>query len=85
MAPRTKERFDQDMSGKLEGIGARLLKKGIYTEIFDVSLRAGDLTPAPALLAKRESDSGYHQVLIWYSCLYRSRVTNSSPCDSYAK
>ena len=34
MAPRTKERFDQDMSGKLEGIGARLSKKGIYTEDF---------------------------------------------------
>ena len=27
MAPRIKERFDQDMSGKLEGIGARLMKK----------------------------------------------------------
>ena len=36
MAPRIKERFDQDMSGKLEGIGARLLKKGIYTEIFEL-------------------------------------------------
>ena len=30
MDPRVKERFDQDMSGKLEGIGARLYKKGIY-------------------------------------------------------
>ena len=27
MAPSIKERFDQDMSGKLEGIGARLVKK----------------------------------------------------------
>jgi carboxyl-terminal processing protease len=36
MAPRIKERFDQDMSGKLEGIGARLSKKGIYTEIFEL-------------------------------------------------
>jgi carboxyl-terminal processing protease len=53
MAPRTKERFDQDMSGKLEGIGARLLKKGIYTEIFELvsggpawkqgELEAGDI------------------------------------------
>ena len=33
MAPRIKERFDQDMSGKLEGIGARLQKKGIYTHV----------------------------------------------------
>lgn len=36
MEPRIKERFDQDMSGKLEGIGARLLKKGIYTEILEL-------------------------------------------------
>ena len=53
MAPRIKERFDQDMSGKLEGIGARLLKKGIYTEIFELvsggpawqqgELEAGDI------------------------------------------
>ena len=53
MAPRIKERFDQDMSGKLEGIGARLLKKGIYTEIFELvsggpawqqgDLEAGDI------------------------------------------
>ena len=53
MAPRTKERFDQDMSGKLEGIGARLVKKGIYTEIFELvsggpawkqgELEAGDI------------------------------------------
>tara|TARA_B110000091_G_C13802550_1_gene470940 strand:+ start:347 stop:2479 length:2133 start_codon:yes stop_codon:yes gene_type:complete len=53
MAPRTKERFDQDMSGKLEGIGARLFKKGIYTEISELvsggpawkqgELEAGDI------------------------------------------
>ena len=36
MAPRIKERFDQDMSGKLEGIGARLFKKGIYTEVSEL-------------------------------------------------
>ena len=34
MAPNMKERFDQDMSGKLEGIGARLQKKGINTLVF---------------------------------------------------
>ena len=31
-----KESFDQDMSGKLEGIGARLQKKGIYTHIVEL-------------------------------------------------
>ena len=36
MAPRIKERFDQSMSGKLEGIGARLQKKGIYTHVFEL-------------------------------------------------
>jgi carboxyl-terminal processing protease len=53
MAPRIKERFDQDMSGKLEGIGARLQKKGIYTHVFELvsggpawkqgNLEAGDI------------------------------------------
>ena len=36
MAPNIKESFDQDMSGKLEGIGARLQKKGIYTHIVEL-------------------------------------------------
>jgi len=36
MSPRIKDRFDQDMSGKIEGIGARLVKDGIYTEIFEL-------------------------------------------------
>ncbi len=53
LAPRAKERFDQDMSGKLEGIGARLQKKGIYTHIVELvsggpawkqgELEAGDI------------------------------------------
>ena len=53
MAPRAKEKFDVDMSGKIEGIGARLQKKGIYTHIFEVvsggpawkqgELEAGDI------------------------------------------
>jgi carboxyl-terminal processing protease len=55
MAPRIKERFDQDMSGKLEGIGARLLKKGIYTEIFELvsggpAWQQGDLEPGDIIL-----------------------------------
>jgi carboxyl-terminal processing protease len=36
LSPRVKDRFDQDMSGKLEGIGARLQKKGIYTHVLEL-------------------------------------------------
>jgi carboxyl-terminal processing protease len=53
MAPNVKEKFDVDMSGKIEGIGARLQKKGIYTHIFEIvsggpawkqgDLEAGDI------------------------------------------
>jgi len=53
MPPSIKERFDQNMSGKLEGIGARLQKKGIYTHVFELvsggpawkqgELEAGDI------------------------------------------
>ena len=35
-APEEKERFDVSISGKLEGIGARLQKKNDYTEISDL-------------------------------------------------
>lgn len=52
-APEEKERFDVSMSGKLEGIGARLQKKNDYTEISELisggpawrgkELEAGDL------------------------------------------
>jgi carboxyl-terminal processing protease len=52
-APEEKERFDMSMSGKLEGIGARLQKKNDYTEISELisggpawrgkQLEAGDL------------------------------------------
>ncbi|OAD45322.1 carboxy terminal-processing peptidase [Polaribacter atrinae] len=55
MAPSIKERFDQDMSGKLEGIGARLVKKGIYTEIFELvsggpAWKEGSLEPGDIIL-----------------------------------
>ena len=55
MAPSIKERFDQDMSGKLEGIGARLVKKGIYTEIFELvsggpAWKEGSLEPGDVIL-----------------------------------
>lgn len=53
MAPNTKERFDQSISGKLEGIGAQLQKKGIYTHVLKLisggpawkqgELKAGDI------------------------------------------
>ncbi len=52
-APEEKERFDVSMSGKLEGIGARLQKKNDYTEISELisggpawrgkELEAGDI------------------------------------------
>ena len=52
-APEEKERFDQSISGKLEGIGARLQKKNDFTEISELisggpawrgkKLEAGDL------------------------------------------
>jgi carboxyl-terminal processing protease len=35
-APEAKDKFDIDMSGKLEGIGARLQKKNDYTEISEL-------------------------------------------------
>jgi len=61
MAPSTKERFDQDMSGKLEGIGARLVKKGIYTEIFELvsggpAWKQGDLEPEDIILQVAQGD-----------------------------
>ncbi|MBS9774669.1 MAG: carboxy terminal-processing peptidase [Tenacibaculum sp.] len=36
MSPQSKSSFDQGMSGKLEGIGARLQKEGIYTKVVDL-------------------------------------------------
>jgi len=61
MAPRTKERFDQDMSGKLEGIGARLSKKGIYTEIFELvsggpAWKQGELEAGDIILEVAQAD-----------------------------
>lgn len=61
MAPSTKERFDQDMSGKLEGIGARLQKKGIYTHIFELvsggpAWKQGDLEPGDIILEVAQGD-----------------------------
>ena len=61
MAPRMKERFDQDMSGKLEGIGARLFKKGIYTEISELvsggpAWKQGELEAGDTILEVAQGD-----------------------------
>tara|TARA_B110000046_G_scaffold40089_1_gene44295 strand:+ start:16710 stop:18842 length:2133 start_codon:yes stop_codon:yes gene_type:complete len=61
MAPRIKERFDQSMSGKLEGIGARLQKKGIYTHVFELvsggpAWKQGELEAGDIILKVAQSD-----------------------------
>ncbi|MFK8059002.1 MAG: carboxy terminal-processing peptidase [Polaribacter sp.] len=61
MAPRIKERFDQDMSGKLEGIGARLQKRGIYTHVFELvsggpAWKQGDLEAGDIILEVAQGD-----------------------------
>ena len=55
MDPSIKEKFDQDISGKLEGIGARLQKKGIYTHVFELvsggpAWKQGGLEPGDIIL-----------------------------------
>lgn len=55
MSPQTKSRFDQSMSGKLEGIGARLQKEGVYTKIFELisggpAWKQGDLEAGDIIL-----------------------------------
>ncbi len=61
MAPRVKEKFDVDMSGKIEGIGARLQKKGIYTHIFEVvsggpAWKQGELEAGDIILKVAQAD-----------------------------
>ena len=61
MAPRIKERFDQSISGKLEGIGARLQKKGIYTHVFELvsggpAWKQGDLEAGDIILKVAQGD-----------------------------
>ena len=61
MDPAIKERFDQTISGKLEGIGARLQKKGIYTHISDLVIggpasKQGDLEPDDIILKVAQGD-----------------------------
>lgn len=61
MSPRIKERFDQDMSGKLEGIGARLQKKGIHTTVIELvsggpAWKQGELEPGDIILEVAQGD-----------------------------
>ena len=61
MDPNIKERFDQTMSGKLEGIGARLQKKGIYTHVFELvaggpASKQGELEPGDIILKVAQGD-----------------------------
>jgi carboxyl-terminal processing protease len=51
-APEEKERFDTSMSGKLEGIGARLQKKNDYVEISEL------ISGGPAWRSKEFSPNG---------------------------
>ncbi len=54
-APKDKKRFDISMAGKLEGIGARLQKKGDFTTVVELisggpAWRAGDLEVGDAIV-----------------------------------
>jgi len=61
MSPQIKSKFDQDMSGKLEGIGARLQKRGMYTHIINLvpggpSWKQGELEPEDIILKVAQGD-----------------------------
>ncbi|MGB1209795.1 carboxyl-terminal processing protease [Lacinutrix venerupis] len=60
-APTDKDRFDQQMSGKLEGIGARLSKRMDYTKIVEVisggpAWRGQELEVGDIILKVRQED-----------------------------
>jgi carboxyl-terminal processing protease len=59
--PKLKKRFDQSMSGKLEGIGARLQKEGEYTKVSELisggpAWRAGELEVGDIILKVAQAD-----------------------------
>jgi carboxyl-terminal processing protease len=61
MDARMKERFNQTISGKLEGIGARLQKKGIYTHVFELvpggpASKQGELEPGDIILKVAQAE-----------------------------
>ena len=60
MAPRDKDRFDQQMSGKLEGIGARLQKKMNHIKIVELisggpAWRGGEVEVGDVILKVRQN------------------------------
>lgn len=60
-SPKMKDRFDINMSGKLEGIGARLQKKGDYTKIVSIisggpAWKAGELEVGDLILKVAQGD-----------------------------
>jgi len=60
-APRSKKEFDESISGKLEGIGARLFKKGDYIKISELisggpAWRAGELEVGDLILKVAQGD-----------------------------
>lgn len=61
LTPKTKKRFDVSMSGKLEGIGARLMKEGEFTKITELisggpAWRAGELEVGDLILKVAQAD-----------------------------
>lgn len=60
-SPKMKDRFDINMSGKLEGIGARLQKKGDYTKIVSIisggpAWKAGELEVGDLIVKVAQGD-----------------------------
>ncbi len=61
MPPKIKKRFDISMSGKLEGIGARLQKEGAYTKVVSLisggpAWKAGELEAGDIILKVAQGD-----------------------------
>jgi len=62
LSPKIKKKFDISMSGKLEGIGARLMKEGEYTKITELisggpAWRAGELEVGDLILKVAQADA----------------------------
>jgi len=60
-APKIKKKFDIDMAGKLEGIGARLQKDGDYTKVSELisggpAWRAGELEVGDLIIKVAQAD-----------------------------
>jgi carboxyl-terminal processing protease len=62
LSPKNKKRFDISMAGKLEGIGARLMKEGEYTKVTELisggpAWRAGELEVGDLILKVAQGDA----------------------------